>query len=272
MLLAVDVRNGTVAVGVKVDRKSEAEGGAREEHPWLVRFRLSTADRSADEWAFLILSMLREAGVDPRLVRRTALSSAVPAYTARFREALSRFSPEGVEPLVVGPGVRTGVRIRTDNPAEVGADLVCDAAAASASVAFPYVVVSFGTVLSFTAVDAAGDLAGVAIAPGLESAAADLRAHAAQLPQVRLEKPSRAIGKNSVESIRAGVMLGWSGLVDRLIQAVSFELGEPGLRVSLVGTGDYDEAPVAVARPFDLWNRWLTLDGLALIADRNIAP
>jgi pantothenate kinase type III len=75
-----------------------------------------------------------------------------------------------------------------------------------------------------------------------------------------------------VESIRAGVMIGWSGLVDRLIQTVSIELGEPGLRVSLVGTGDYDGPPVAVARPFDLWNRWLTLDGLALIADRNVAP
>ena len=268
MLLAVDVRNGTVAVGAKADRRN----GDEAPQPWLARFRLSPADRSADEWYFLVLSLLREAGVDPRLVRRTALSSAVPAYTERFREALSRFTPRGpYPPLVVGPGVRTGVRIRTDNPAEVGADLVCDAAAASSSVAAPYLVVSFGTVLSFTAVDAAGDLAGVAIAPGLESAAADLRAHAAQLPQVRLDAPSRAIGKNSVESIRSGVMIGWSGLVDRLIQTVSIELGEPGLRVSLVGTGDYDGAPVAVARPFDLWNRWLTLDGLALIAERNLS-
>jgi type III pantothenate kinase len=178
MLLAVDVRNGTVAVGAKVDLKSGGEGGPRAERPWVVRFRLSTADRSADEWAFLILSMLREAGVESRQVRRTALSSAVPAYTERFREALARFSSAGSRAPGVGPGVRTGVRIRTDNPAEVGADLVCDAAAASASVAAPYVVVSFGTVLSLTAVDAAGDLAGVAIAPGLESAAADLRAHA----------------------------------------------------------------------------------------------
>ncbi len=266
MLLAVDVRNGTVAVGAKADRRNEV--GLPE--PWQARFRLSTADRSADEWRFLILSLLREAGVDPRLVRRTALSSAVPAYTERFREALARFAPDGPAPLVVGPGVKTGVRIRTDNPAEVGADLVCDAAAASALTSPPYLVVSFGTVLSFTAVDAAGDLAGVAIAPGLESAAADLRAHAAQLPQVRLDAPSRAIGKNSVESIRAGVMIGWSGLVDRLIQTVSIELGEPGLRVALVGTGDSDGPPIAVARPFDLWNRWLTLDGLALIAERNL--
>jgi type III pantothenate kinase len=271
MLLAVDVRNGSVAVGVKIDLRKEGEASVPSAaRPWVCRFRLSTADRSADEWAFLMLSMLREAGVDPRDVRRTALSSAVPAYTARFRDALARFSQAATETIVVGPGVRTGLRIKTDNPAEVGADLVCNAVAASSALKSPCLVVDFGTVLSFTAVDKAGDLAGVAIAPGLEAAAADLRERAAQLPQVRLDAPLRAIGKNSTESIRAGVMIGWSGLVDRLIEEVSAELGSPALHVSLVGTGDYETAPVPVSRHFDLWDRWLTLDGLAIIADRNL--
>jgi type III pantothenate kinase len=256
MLLAVDLRNNSAAVGV------------RGPDGWLARFRLAAAERSADEWSFLIGAMLRAAGVDPASLRRAALSSVVPAATQRFRAALAALVPQATPPLVVGPGVKTGLRIRTDQPGEVGADLVCSAAAAVARVGAPCLAVDFGTALSITAVDASGDLVGAIIAPGLETAGAALRDKAAQLPQVHLETPVRAIGRNTADAVRSGLLLGWAGLVDRLVAEAAAELSPAGA-VGLVGSGDYPAPPVATHRPFAVWEPWLALEGLALIADRN---
>lgn len=260
MLLAVDARNGSIAVGIK------GEAG------WLARFRLSAADRSAEEYAFLFSALAERAGVDLRGgVDRAALSCVVPFLTPRLQAALASFLPPSAAVLTVGPGVKTGLRIRTDTPGEVGSDLVCDAVAALSRVPPPCVVVDFGATLAFVAVDAPSDLLGVAIAPGLDAAAAALRERAAQLPQVRLDAPGRAIGRNTAESVRSGVLIGWQGLVDRLARAMAAELGEPARRVALVGTG-YASAPEAAPdRGFDLYEPYLALDGLALVSDRNRA-
>ena len=257
MLLAVDARNGSIAVGLFA--------GATP----LVRFRLAASDRSADEYWFLIQSLIAGAGADPAGIDRGILSCVVPLFTPRLQGAISRFLPDGALPLTVGPGVKTGLRIRTDTPGEVGSDLVCDAAAALAYRDPPFVVVDFGAVLSFVAVDAPADLLGVAIAPGLDSAVAALRERAAQLPQVRLDAPARAIGRNTAESVRAGVVIGWSGLVDRLVESMSAELGHPSRRVALIGTGDAAFPEVAPARGFDLYEPYLALEGLVRIAERN---
>ena len=261
MLLAVDLRNDCLAVGVR-----GPEG-------WVGRFRLAAADRSADEWAFLIAALLRERGVDPGGLRRAALSSVVPVYTQRFRAAMSALVPSDPAPLVVGPGIKTGLRIRTDHPGEVGADLVCNAVAAVARLGAPCLAVDFGAALSITAVDSAGDLVGAVIAPGLETAAATLRERAAQLPQVRLDAPGRVIGRNTAEAVRSGLLVGWAGLVDRLVADACRELAgaDGAAAVGLAGTGDYPRPPVAVGRPFAVWDPWLALDGLALIAERNPA-
>lgn len=261
MLVAADVRNGSVAIGA---REARAGGGYG---PWLARFRLAAAERTSEEWTYLMRAMLRDAGVDPSAARTAALSSAVPAFTERFRRALRALVP--AEPLVVGPGVRTGLRIRTENPQEVGADLVCNAAAALRLVSPPCVVVDMGTVLTLTALDGKGDLVGVSIAPGLEAAAAALRERAAQLPQVRLAPPQRAIGRNTAESVRSGLVLGWAGLLDRLVEAIGAELGAPG--AALVGTGDALEPLLEPGRGFSAWEPFLALDGLAAIAELNAA-
>lgn len=257
MLLAADVRNSVVAVGLK-------EGDR-----WLARFRLSAADRSADEYAFLIRSLAAEAGIDASAVDRAALSSVVPFLTPRLQSALQRFLPAGAEVLTVGPGCKTGLRIRTDTPSEVGSDLVCDAVAALAFAEPPLVVVDFGAALAFTAVAAPADLLGVAIAPGLDAAAAALRGIAAQLPQVRLDGPVRAIGRNTAESVRAGVLIGWSGLVDRLARAMAAELGAGERKVRFIGTGEAAEPEASVDGGFDRYEPFLALDGLSIIADRN---
>ena len=258
MLIAVDARNGSIAVGLYSATTP------------VVRFRLAAADRSADEYAFLIASMLIDAGADPSGIKRGILSCVVPFLTPRLHAAVEKLLPLGESALVVGPGIKTGLRIRTDTPGEVGADLVCDAAAALMRVDPPFVLVDFGTAIAFVAVDAPADLLGVAIAPGLDSAAAALRERAAQLPQVRLDSPGRAIGRNTAESVRAGIVIGWAGLVDRLTETMSVELGYPSRKVALVGTGESSIPEVLPHRGFDLYEPYMALDGMALIAERNV--
>ncbi len=258
MILAVDIRNGGVAIGV-----------VAREGTWKTRFRLSAAERSADEWAYLILAMIRERGIFKEEITQGILSSVVPAYTPVFYQALTAILPSGETPLVVGPGIKTGLRIRTDTPSEVGSDLVCNAVAALSLCKPPCIVIDFSTVLSFVALDGAGDLPGVALVPGLETAATDLRFRAAQIPQVRLEEPQRAIGKNTAESIRAGIMIGWAGLVDRLVETIGSEIAGNSGKVSIVGTGPYLKPPVKTTTTFDVWNPDLALEGLYLIAQKN---
>jgi type III pantothenate kinase len=259
VLLAVDARNGSIAVGLFSDSVP------------VVRFRLAAADRSADEYALLIRSMLREAGADPSGIDRGALSCVVPFLTPRLQAAMARFLPADRPVLTVGPGVKTGLRIRTDTPGEVGSDLVCDAVAGLARVRPPFVAVDFGAAIAFVAVDAPADLLGVSIAPGLDSAVAALRERAAQLPQVRLDAPARAIGRNTAESVRSGVVIGWAGLVDRLSETMAAELGHPGTRVALIGTGEAAVPEAAPSRGFDLYEPYLALDGLVLISERNVS-
>ena len=258
MIIAGDARNGGVSVGV-------FDGAS-----WVARCRLASAERSADEWTYTISGLLGARGVDLQALRHGVLSSVVPSFTPVLAEAFRRLLPAGVQPILVGPGVKTGLRIRTDNPAEVGSDLVCNAVGASALVRPPTIVVDFGTALSFTALDAKGDLVGVVLAPGLDAAAAELRSRTVTLPLVRLEKPPRTIGRNTADSIRSGILVGWAGLVDRLIQEIALELQAPGESVSLVGTGPYESSPLELSRTFDVWDASLALAGLVRIAQRSI--
>jgi type III pantothenate kinase len=147
MIIAADVRNGGVSVGLV-----SAEG------QWQAIVWLSAVDRSADEWAFLIRALFAERGMGLQDLSQAVLSSVVPAWTGIFVDVLEGFLPRGASCLVVGPGIKTGLRIRTDNPAEVGSDLVCNAVAASALVPVPCIIIDFSTTLSFTALDRQGDL------------------------------------------------------------------------------------------------------------------
>lgn len=234
---------------------------------WLAlrRFGVS-ADRSADEYAFFLEAAAavaaRAAPDDP--VDAVWISSVVPALTPRLAEAaLTAF---GVAASVVGPGARTGMKIRTDNPAEVGSDLVCSALAARELLGPPCVVVDFGAALAISAVNAAGEFVGAAIAPGLETAAESLRSSAALIPEVRLEEPPRAIGRSTSESVRAGLFLGYGGLVARLVALMRAELGpgEPLARV--VGTGDPAGRALLASAGEGRFESSLVLDGIAIVA------
>lgn len=265
MLLAIDVGNTNIAFGVY------------QEGRWTNHWRIRTVhDQMPDEHAVLFRSLFRDDGLQLEDVDRVVLSSVVPALTTTLSEMLEQQTKGDL--LVVGPGVRTGLRIRTDNPAEVGGDLVANAVAAhaiygstSAAGALPggnnCIVVDFGTALTFTAVDRSGDLLGVAIAPGLRSAAAALASNTAQLPHVQLVPPPAAIGRNTVHSIQSGVVFGYIGLVSALIERMRAELGGQALAIA---TGGLASVIAPLTDQFAAIEPWLTLDGLRMIADRNI--
>lgn len=260
MLAALDARNGGLCLGFR-------SGDA-----WLPLARFGP-DRSADEYAFLFeaaylrATRVAGAGSAPEAAPdRAWLSSVVPALTPRLVEAIRLAF--GLDARVVGPGVKTGVKIRTDQPAEVGSDLVCQAAAAYELVGGACVVADFGVALTLAAVNEGGELLGASIAPGLQTAAWALRRSAAQLPQVRLEEPSRAIGRNSAEAVRSGILLGYRGLVSALVAGMRAELGGEAV---LVGSGDELGRGILAALGCTRFAADLALDGIAVIAARNEA-
>jgi type III pantothenate kinase len=192
------------------------------------------------------------------------LSSVVPPLTGAFRELCERYL--GHSPLVLGPGVRTGLNIRTDNPTEVGADLIANAVAAHDLIRGHCIVVDFGTATTFSAVAEPGEFLGVAIAPGLGVAADALAGRTAQLPRVQLAAPSSAIGKNTVHSMQAGLVFGYVGLVEALIGRLRSEMAG---QAQVIATGGLALTFAPLIEQIDVVEPWLTLEGLRLIAERN---
>ncbi|MBC7221552.1 type III pantothenate kinase [Candidatus Bipolaricaulota bacterium] len=252
MLMAVDIGNTLITLGLH-DGLS-----------WRARFRIRTVvDKTADEYATLILALLRGRGLEEKPTRMV-LASAVPPLIPVFRELGEEWF--GLEVLVVGPGVRTGLAIRTDNPAEVGPDLVANAVAAYARFQGNCIAVDFGTATSLVAVAEPGILVGVALAPGLRTGAEALAERTAQLPRVPISLPSSALGKNTVQAIQAGVVFGHAALVDGLIRRMRTELGG---KANAVATGEWAPLLSPLLSEVEAVDPWLTLEGLRLISLRN---
>ena len=257
MLLAIDVGNTNVVFGV--------HDGAVWRHHWRVR---TVRDKMADEYGVLFRSLLREAGLAMGDFNRIVIASVVPPLTGRIEEMLAEETP--VTPLVINHTVVTGLGFAVDNPAELGADLLADAVAAHDRIGDACIVVDFGTATTFTAVSADAVLLGVAIAPGLNLAASALSGETAQLPQVRLVAPPRAIGTNTIHSVQSGVLLGYVGLVDGMIARFRAEIGTPshGAEAKVVATGGLSNIIAPLTGQFSIVDPWLTLDGVRLIGER----
>jgi len=253
VLLAIDVGNTQTAVGL-YDNDRLAEH-------WRTA---SVRSQTADELAVELLGLLSVRGRTFADVTATVASSGVP----QLAEALRQTAREhfGHEALVVGPGVRTGLELRVDNPHEVGADRVANSVAALALRAGPLVVVDFGTAISFDAVSADGAFIGGAIAPGLEVAVSALGERAARLFRVELRAPEHAIGRNTAENMQSGAIYGYAGLVDGLVRRFTVELGGD---VGVFATGGLAPVVAPHCDTIDRVEPWLTLEGLRLIWERN---
>ncbi|GAB4245556.1 MAG: type III pantothenate kinase [Thermoleophilia bacterium] len=253
MLLAVDIGNTQTVLGLFQ--------GESLSHHW----RMATeAHRSADELAVFINGFLGLAEVTRSEVDGFVLASVVPLLTGEYERMCRRHF--GLEPLIVGPGVRTGMPIRTSNPDEVGPDLIADAVAAYAFYGGPAVVVDFGTATTVGAVSERGEYLGTAIAPGIRVSLEALIARAARLRTVELADPGTVIGKSTAHSLRAGVVYGFAGQVDGLVRRMKAELGGT---VAVVATGGLSSLVVLHCETVEHEDPYLTLRGLRLIAERN---
>lgn len=254
MLLAMDIGNSQTVVGVYDDGRL------------LRHWRVSTeARRTSDELALQLEGLLALMGLSlSTSIDGVVISSVVPTLTEAFRQMADRYLD--ARPVIVGPGIRTGMAIRTDNPREVGADRLVNALAAFDKYGGPGIVVDFGTATSFDVYDGSGAFLGGAIAPGVQTSMAALTAGGAQLGAVELARPARAIGRSTVESMQSGAIYGFAGQVDRLVEALASELrGSP----VVVATGGLALPITDICRRIDHHDQWLTLRGLRLVWERN---
>ena len=255
MLLAVDIGNTETTIGVFDDGELS--------HTWRVA---TQPERTADELALIINSFLRLDRLSPGTdITGVAVSSVVPNATHNMREMVPR--QFDVEPVIVEPGVKTGMPIRVDNPKEVGADRICNAVAAYELHGGPAVAVDLGTATTFDAVSADGEHLGCAIAPGLAISANALVSRTAQLRRVEFSAPQRLIGKSTAESIQSGVVIGYACLIEGMIERFRKELGGDAKSVL---TGGLADAMAPNLTGIDVIEPWLVLEGLRIIYERNV--
>ncbi len=239
----------------------------------LAQWRVASDERrTADEWGVVVRGLLRETSLDPvdpaDEIDGVAVCATVPAVLHEWREMLPRRFA-GVPTVIVEPGVRTGVKLRTDNPREVGADRIVNALAAAELYGGPAIVVDFGTATTFDVVDVRGDYVGGAIAPGIDISLEALGRRGAQLRKVELMRPRTVIAKNTVEALQSGMVFGFASQVDGLVERMIEELGAARDDVRVIATGGLAPVVVEECRSLTDHQPWLTLLGLELVFERN---
>ncbi len=253
MLLAIDIGNTNTVIGIY-------RGDTLVDHLRIESRRSATSD----EYGALVGTMLAQRGITLDAVEHAIIGSVVPPLTAVFEGLCRRWLDK--EPMVVGPGIRTGMPILYDNPREVGADRIVNAIAAYARCSRACIVVDFGTATTFDVINAQGAYLGGVIVPGVGISADALFSRAAKLPRVEVVRPRSVIGKTTVDAIQSGLVYGYVGLVEGLVQRIAGELQcEP----AVIATGGL--APL-IGRESDVIDEvveFLTLDGLQMAWARN---
>jgi type III pantothenate kinase len=253
LLLVIDVGNTHTVLGVF--------GGAELRDHWRL---VTAANRTGDEYAVLLHALFGMARLDLTSVDAAILSSVVPAAQAPIEQMLRERLR--IAPLVVGPGIKTGMPILYENPREVGADRIVNAVAAYERYRAGTIVVDFGTATTFDCVTPAGEYLGGAIAPGITIGADALYRHAAKLPRVELVRPKAVVGRNTVASIQSGLLWGYVGLVDGVVRRMAAEVG---FAPRVIATGGLAAVIAPQSETIQDTDDLLTLRGLKILFDRN---
>jgi type III pantothenate kinase len=255
-LLCLDISNSHTMIGVFTADELSAH--------WMVA---SDERRTSDEWHLLVSGLVSQAAVEQ--VDAVSLCCTVPTVLVEMRAMLDRYFGD-LPVSIVGPGVKTGVPIHTDNPREVGADRIVNALAAAELYGGPAIVVDLnGTATIFDVIDDGNRYIGGAIAPGVELSLDALARRGAQLRSVELALPRDVVGKNTVEAIQSGVVFGFAGLVDGIVMRIIESLEADPDHVTVIATGSYPEAVVDHCATITTRDPWLTLTGLRLIHEKN---
>ena len=254
MIIAVDIGNTNIVLGCIEDDKI------------LFEARMATdLIKTSDQYCAELKTMLSLFEVSPEDIDGSISSSVVPPVLNSFKTAIRKLT--GCSALVVGPGIKTGLNIRMDNPSEVGSDLIVAAVAAIAEYGAPLLLVDMGTATTITAIDESGAFVGGCICPGVKISMEALTGRTAQLPGISLDEPRCAIGKNTRDSMRSGIMLGAASMLDGLLDRMEAELGT---KVTVVATGGISKFVLPLCRRKMIYDRSLMLKGLKLLYARNV--
>lgn len=254
MLLAIDLGNTNIKYGVFDGEKLVAS------------FRVSSRiSRTADEYGSVLVGLLSDRGIKKGDIDGIIFSSVIPALNYTICHMCEYFF--NISPLIVGPGIKTGLNIKADNPKEVGADIIVNSVSAYNKYGGPIVVIDFGTATTFDVINEKGELIGVVIAPGIKTSLEGLATKTAQLPMVELDAPKTVIGKNTKHCMQAGLIFGFAGLVENIIRKIKKEMGLAEIKV--VATGGLGEIIAKEVKTINVVDRTLTLDGLKTIYKLN---
>ena len=259
LLLAIDIGNTNVSLGLF---ESEASPSVLVEH-----WRLGThRDRTSDELSISLRSLFEHADIDRTRVRDVIISSVVPPLLPIWERVSTKLFDQ--PPLVVGPGIRTGMPVRYENPREVGADRIVNSVAAYEMMGGPVIAVDFGTATTFDCVSEGGDYLGGAIFPGIMVSMEALFDRAAMLHRIEIQRPKSVIGKTTTQSLQSGLLYGYAGMVDAMVERIRGELGE----ARVIATGGLAHRIAGESGTIDRVEPFLTLEGLRLLFVKNRPP
>jgi len=253
MILVIDVGNTNAVIGVY------------DEDELLVHWRIaSDRNKTEDEFGMIFKSLFEHHHVLMERINGAIISSVVPPMIFPLEKMVKKYF--AIAPIIVGPGVKTGMNIKMENPREVGADRIVNAVAAIEIYGTPLIIVDFGTATTFDYIDEQGIYQGGAIAPGIGISTEALYQRAAKLPRIELVKPSHVIGKNTVSAMQSGIVFGFAGQVDAIVERMK----EQSKKVpKVIATGGLAELISSESRSIDIVNSLLTLEGLRMIYLRN---
>lgn len=253
MILAIDVGNSNIAFG-----------GFSDNEPHFVAKISTDTLKTDDEYAYILINMLSLYGIDRKAINGAIISSVVPQLNGVIKKAVN--SVCGCDPMLVGPGVKTGLNIHCDTPSSVGSDLICACVAARQIYGSPAMIVDMGTATKIIVVDRNGSFIGVSIVPGAIMGLNALAEGTAQLPKVSLEAPQKVVAKNTVDCIKSGVVFGHASMIDGMIERIYEEIGE---KMTVYGTGGLASVIVPHCKHDIVIDEDIVLKGLYIIYTKN---
>lgn len=254
MLLVFDVGNTNMVLGIYKNKE-------------LIKYwRINTdKEKTSDEYGILINNLFQYENIDMKSIDDVIISSVVPNVMHSLENFCIKYCNK--QPKVVGPGIKTGLNIKYDNPKQVGADRIVNAVAGIEKYGYPLIMVDFGTATTFCAISDKGEYLGGTIAPGIKISSEALFQRASKLPRVELIKPGSTICKSTVSAMQSGIIYGYVGLVDKIIEMMKKELGNDDIKV--IATGGLATLIASETKSIDNVDRFLTLEGLRIIHDKN---
>lgn len=255
MVLVVDIGNSNIVFGVY--KKDNLIGNWR---------MVTRSEKTSDEYGIFILNSLEYNNIDYKEIKSIIVSSVVPNLIHSFQNAMRKYFK--IDPLIVGPGIKTGIVINTENPREVGADRIVDLVAAYHQYGGPLIVIDFGTATTYDVVSEKGEFKYGITSPGIQITADALWQRTAQLPSIEIKKPSSILAKNTITSMQAGLVYGYIGQVEYIIKKIKEEMHNENMKV--VATGGLGRMMADETSSIDIYDPQLLLKGLKIIHDKNI--